>query len=154
MSVPVAAARGSSQIPSSGWICSGLVQMAFWSNKIRRGVPAKVIDSGFDIAGGGVGSLWGSGASGSEVAVAGAFSGWALCAKQNRSTGSKKQVARQTAAVSLGGVRGIVRHGRQLTCNPLLEATIGDRLVGRSDSYRKCHFFAWPMFSLPLPWSI
>jgi hypothetical protein len=36
-------------------------------------------------------------------------------------------------------------------CNPLLEATIGKRLVGRSDSYCKCHFFVSAMFRYPSP---
>ena len=51
ISTPVVAAKGRSHIPSAGLRCSGLVQMAFWSAKSRRGVPAKVMSSGVPGAG-------------------------------------------------------------------------------------------------------
>src|SRR5580704_3792506 len=75
--VPVTAARGRSHIASIGFTCSGLVQIAFWSKRIRFGVPSKVIGAGFGAsAGPGRGLLCGSGASGSEVGiVASAISG-------------------------------------------------------------------------------
>jgi len=68
--VPVTAANGRSHIASKGLTCSGLVQIAFWSRRIRFGVPRKVIGAGFGGSGGaGMGLLCGSGASGSEVEV-------------------------------------------------------------------------------------
>src|SRR5260370_12514269 len=75
--VPVTAARGRSHIASAGFTCRGLVQMAFWSKRIRFGVPRKVIGAGFGAsAGAAMGLLCGSGASGSEVEdVASAISG-------------------------------------------------------------------------------
>src|SRR5271154_7590164 len=53
--VPVVAARGRSQIASRGLIWSGLVHMAFWSNRIRFGVPKRVMGSGFEGGRGGRG---------------------------------------------------------------------------------------------------
>src|SRR5260370_39582970 len=77
--VPVTAARGRSQNASAGLRCSGLVQIAFWSKRIRFGVPRKVIGSGFGGgagAGMGLGLFCGLGASGSERGVvASAISG-------------------------------------------------------------------------------
>jgi len=115
--VPVVAARGRSQIASRGLICSGLVQMAFWSKRILRGVPARVIGSGFcEVAGGEVGSLCGSGASGNEeevpvatLAVAGL--GGAVCAAPNRHVDSRTDAVRQRYALILGRVTGIGKFG-------------------------------------------
>jgi hypothetical protein len=51
-------------------MCNGLVQIAFWSRRMRFGVPRKVIGAGFgSSAGPGMGSLCGSGASGKEVEI-------------------------------------------------------------------------------------
>jgi hypothetical protein len=123
--VPVTAPRGRSHIASSGFTCSGLVQMAFWSKRIRFGVPRKVIGAGFGgSAGAGRGLLCGSGASGSEVEVAVAMStvgrwGAAFWAGQSGPVASRRVAAKQKEALSLGCVKGIgkgmCKFGRQLT---------------------------------------
>ena len=64
--------QGEEPLASMGRICSGLVQIAFWSRRIRLAAfRARVIDSGFDGVGegGGGGVFCGSGASGSAAEV-------------------------------------------------------------------------------------
>src|SRR5882757_7536356 len=111
--VPVTAAKGRSQNASWGLTCSGLVQIAFWSRRIRFGVPRKVIGGGFGGSGGaGMGLLCGSGAFGREVgAVASAISGLGalLWAGQSWTVASRRVAVRQREALSLGCVTGMGR---------------------------------------------
>ena len=60
-------------------------------------------------------------------------------------------------AVGRGRVTGIGKYGRQLHCNPLLEATIGKRLDVRRDSGQEtvCIFFGLVGWGTPFPpWGI
>src|ERR1700692_899225 len=102
--VPVTAAKGRSHIASTGFTCSGLVQIAFWSKRIRFGVPRKVTGAGFGAsAGPGRGLLCGSGASGSETGVvASAISGLGavLWAEPSRIVLSRRLAVRQREALS------------------------------------------------------
>jgi hypothetical protein len=103
--VPVTAARGRSQKASAGWRCSGLVQMAFWSSRIRFGVPSRVIGSGFGSGEGvGVGSLWGSGASGKEADVPVVVVGreGVLWAEQTPPVASRREAVSHREALNLG----------------------------------------------------
>jgi hypothetical protein len=105
--------------------------MAFWSKRIRFGVPRKVIGAGFGGGGGpGMGLLWGSGASGSEAEVEASAMvgcdavGWdtGLWAVQSRPVASRRVAVRQREARGLGRVKsigkGIGKVGRQLTATP------------------------------------
>ena len=98
--------------------------MTFWSSKIRFGVPARVIGSGFDDGGrGGVGLLWGVGASGNELEVAvatltGSSCGMAIWAEQSWPVATRRVVVRQREALNLGCFTGIGKFGRQHSATP------------------------------------
>ena len=114
MSTPVAAPSGSSHTASIGCRWRGLVQIAFWSSKNRRGVPVSVIFSGsagFDGGGAALVLFCGSGASGSELerfveAFAAGCKG-ASWAGQKRPVESRKNAVRQRLVQIFGRVRGI-----------------------------------------------
>ena len=118
MSSPVAAPRGRSHTASIGFTWRGLVQIAFWSNKNRRGAPARVISSGpaaFDGTGVGAWALsCGTGASGNELETlvetsAVADCEEAPCAGHKRPIESRRDAVKQRQVLSLGRVTGIVR---------------------------------------------
>jgi hypothetical protein len=100
MRVPVAAERGRSQVASRGLIWNGLVQIAFWSRRIRFGVPAKVIGSDFLGGAGADGGVFcGWGASGRRLKPLGVA---VLCAGQKLAVPSKREAARKRDALNLG----------------------------------------------------
>ena|ERR1700733_7653587 len=119
--VPVAAASGRSHMASSGFRCNGLVQMAFWSSRIRFGVPRRVIGSGFGGSAGAGIAFCGVGASGRAEEgslVTGAVAGGegvggetVLWARQDRPIGKRREAVRHRDAESLGRVTDIVKLG-------------------------------------------
>src|SRR3981189_765010 len=137
--VPVTAARGRSHIASSGLTCRGLVQMAFWSKRIRFGVPRRVIGADFGArarAGDGVGGVVrlrrrrqrGGGCGVGHFALRGAALGGA-----KPDSGEQERGGEAEGGAKSGGCHRH-RRVRASLLPPLLEATIGEWLEVRWDS--------------------